>query len=126
MKIQVIKVQTPAFPLEKIPINQPDKDHHSLLPSAGTLTMKNKEYIDSKEGNFVEQNTTRVASPPEELPFEVELPENSPRRNNIPEETPGKEVKHPDDEEPAENIPYEEVMPEDAPPRKNVPEKTLS
>ena len=52
--------------------------------------MKNKDYIDSKEENFVERNTTPVASPPEELPFEVELPENSPRRKNIPEETPVK------------------------------------
>ena len=84
--------------------------------------MKNKDYIDSKEDNFVERSTTPLVSSPEELPFEVELPENSPRRNNIPEEAPVKVVKHPDDEEPAEDIPYEEVMPEDAPPRKNVPE----
>lgn len=88
--------------------------------------MKNKINIDSKEGNFVEQNTTPVASPPEELSFEVELPENSPRRNNISEETPVQEVKHPDDEEPAENIRYEEVMHEDAPLRKNVLEETVA
>jgi len=67
--------------------------------------MKNKDYIDSKEESFVEKHTTPVASPPEELPFEVELPENSPRRNNIPQEAPVKEEKHPDDEEPAEDIP---------------------
>lgn len=73
--------------------------------------MKNKDYIDSKEDNFVERNTTHLASSPEELPFEVELPENSPHRNNIPEEAPVKVAKHPDDEEPAEDIPYEEVMP---------------
>lgn len=85
--------------------------------------MKNKYNINSKEENFVEKHTTPVASPPEELPFEVELPENSPRRNNMPQETPGKEEKHPDDEEPAEDSPYEEVMPEDVPPRKNVPEE---
>ncbi len=48
---------------------------------------------------------------------------DTPRRNNIPQETPGKEEKHPDDEEAAEDIPYEEVMPEDASPRKNVPEE---
>ncbi len=53
--------------------------------------MKNKDYIDSKEENFVERNTTPVASPPEELPFEVELPENSPPRKNIPQKAPFEE-----------------------------------
>lgn len=64
--------------------------------------MKYKEYTDSKAANFIESNTTLVASPPEELPFEGDLPEDSPRRDNIPEEVP---KKHPDDEEPAEDIP---------------------
>jgi len=67
--------------------------------------MKNKEYLDSKENNFVESNTTPVVSPTEELTVEVELPENSPHRNKIPEEILVKEARHADDEEPAEDIP---------------------
>lgn len=67
-------------------------------PSAGTLIMKNKEHIDSKEDNFVESNTTPIASTPEELSFEVELPKNSPGSKKSPEEIP---VKHSFDEEPA-------------------------
>ncbi|MDQ2994657.1 MAG: hypothetical protein M3R00_06895 [Pseudomonadota bacterium] len=85
--------------------------------------MTNKDNHDLKEENFVDKHTTHVATPPEELPFEVELPEDSPRRKNTPQGTPSKVKKHPDDEEPAEDIPFEEVMPEDAPPRKNVSEE---
>ncbi len=96
-------------------MNYVERDTYCML-------LKNNNFVDLNVENFVEKNTTSVASPPEELPFEVELPENSPRRKNIPEETPFKEVNHPDDEEPSEYIPYEDVIPEDAPPRKNVPE----
>jgi|GEM_PF-5222408 len=82
--------------------------------------MTNKDYNDLKEENFVDKHTTHVATPPEELPFEVELPEDSPRRKNNPQETLSKEKKHPDDEEPAEDIPFEEVMPENAPPQERM------
>ncbi|MBA3756079.1 MAG: hypothetical protein H0X02_07605 [Nitrosomonas sp.] len=81
--------------------------------------MTNKENSDSKEQNFVDKHTTHISSPPEELPFEVELPEDSPGRKNTTQETPSKEKRQPDDEEPAEDIPFEEVMPESAPPRKS-------
>lgn len=77
--------------------------------------MKNKEYLDSKEQNFVDKNTTHISAPPEELPFEVELPEDSPRLKNTSQETSRKEKNRPDDEEPAEDILFEEVMPEDIP-----------
>lgn len=64
--------------------------------------MKSKEHIDSKEGNFVESNTTPIASTLEELRFEVERPKNSPRSNKTTEEIP---VKYTTDEEPAKDIP---------------------
>ncbi|MBA3756833.1 MAG: hypothetical protein H0X02_11645 [Nitrosomonas sp.] len=74
----------------------------------------NLRFSSTKMGELTLQSLTVK---PEELPFEMNLLENSPRRNDIPEE------KHPDDEEAPEDIPYEEVIPEDAPQRKNVPEK---
>ena len=49
---------------------------------------------------------SHTAKPPEELPFEVELPENSPRRQNIPEETPFKK-------NPGEKVPLEKDSPEE-------------
>ena len=85
--------------------------------------MTNKDYHDLKEENFVDKHTTHVATPPEELPFEVELPEDSPRRKNTPQETPSKEKKQPDDEEPAEDIPFEDVKTEDTPRRQKAPEE---
>ncbi len=44
----------------------------------------NNLHLSSTEMNNL---TSQTMKPPGELPFEVELPENSPHRKNIPEET---------------------------------------